>query len=386
MNKYLMIIVIVLAGIACTRDNHFVVNGVVKETTGDKIYIKQADINTQVLLDSSAIDKRGSFKFRVKTTEPDFYQLGYSDTDFITLLAEPGENIRLEFGGPTLSGNYNVSGSEGSELVKDLDYQLIRTKTRLDSINAVYEKIAGEPGTDAQKTALEQAYLNLIKEQRKFNIAFIINNLSSLAAIKALYQKVDDQMYVLYETRDLQYLKIVTDSLKLLYPGSRHTKALMQDFEKEMNAFQMRQIQELTSSLPETKLDPDLKDINGKRVSLSSLRGKYVLLTFWTSESRECVAENLQLKEYYRTYSRRGFEIYQISLDRDESEWKAAVKFDELPWISTREENPGDPVNARLFNVKTLPANYLFDKEGKIIASNLHGRPLQIKLNQLFNN
>ncbi len=104
------------------------------------------------------------------------------------------------------------------------------------------------------------------------------------------------------------------------------------------------------------------------------------------SDSRECIAENLQLKEFYRLYNRKGFEIYQINLDEDESTWKTAVKFDELPWISTREDDPADPINARLFNVKTLPANYLYDPEGKIIASNLHGKTLQIKLNQLFNN
>jgi hypothetical protein len=138
--------------------------------------------------------------------------------------------------------------------------------------------------------------------------------------------------------------------------------------------------------LPETRLDPDLTDINGKKVRLSSLKGKYVLLAFWSADSRECIAENLQLKEYYRLYNRKGFEIYQINLDEDESVWKSAVKFDELPWINTREDNPANPYYARVYNVKTLPANYLYDPEGSITASNLHGRTLQIKLNQLFNN
>ena len=64
---------------------------------------------------------------------------------------------------------------------------------------------------------------------------------------------------------------------------------------------------------------------------------------------------------------------------------KSAVKFDELPWINTRENNPGDPATARLFNVRELPANYLFDKEGNIEATNLHGKTLKLKLEQLFN-
>ena len=137
--------------------------------------------------------------------------------------------------------------------------------------------------------------------------------------------------------------------------------------------------------MPETKLDPDLKNTDGKRIALSSLKGKYVLLTFWSIQSKDCIAENLQLKQLYKLYNKKGFEIYQINLDENEEAWKRAVEFDELPWISTREDDPDNPVNARLFNVKALPTNYLFDKEGKIIGTNLHGKALQIKLDQLFN-
>ncbi|MCJ7448342.1 MAG: AhpC/TSA family protein [Bacteroidales bacterium] len=386
MKKYLILLFLILISSACRKNNLFTVSGTVKENIQKYIYIQKVDINTTVLIDSSIIDKKGSFRFRVKTTEPDFYQVGYSDKDFVTLLAEPGEKIQLAFNGHNLSDNYTISGSKGSELVQILDLQLIKTKSKLDSLSTAYERAGTEPDPEVKRPLLEQEYLNLLKEQRKFNIVFIINNINSLASIKALYQRINDQTYVLYETRDLQYLKIVSDSLKRHYPDSRHTKALVSDFEKEMNQLNARQLQQITSTLPETKLDPDLKDINGKRIALSSLRGKYVLLAFWSSESRDCVSENFQLKEFYKTYNRKGFEIYQISLDEDESKWKTAVKFDELPWISTREDNPADPENARLFNVKVLPTNYLFDKQGKIVASNLHGKSLQLKLEQLFTN
>jgi thiol-disulfide isomerase/thioredoxin len=144
------------------------------------------------------------------------------------------------------------------------------------------------------------------------------------------------------------------------------------------------QLEQITRNMPQTKLDPDLKNLSGKRVALSSIKGKYVLLAFWSAKSKDCITENLQLKEFYKLYNKKGFEIYQINLDESESDWKTAVQFDELPWISTREDDPLDPKNALLFNVKNLPANYLFDKEGNIIASNLHGKSLQLKLEQLF--
>lgn len=110
------------------------------------------------------------------------------------------------------------------------------------------------------------------------------------------------------------------------------------------------------------------------------------MLTFWSVDSRECLSENIQLKEFYKNYRNKGFEIYQINVDQNEERWKQAVSFEELPWISTREDDPQVLENVRLFNVQVLPTNYLFGRDGSIIATNLHGRSLQIKLNQLFNN
>ena len=133
-------------------------------------------------------------------------------------------------------------------------------------------------------------------------------------------------------------------------------------------------------------LNPALKNTEGRTVSLQSLRGKYVLLTFWSARSDDCLRENIDLKRFYSSYNKRGFEIYQINLDADEELWKAAVKYDELPWISVREDDPTNPVVAQLFNVRELPTNYLFDKQGNIAASNLHGRALSLRLEQLLGN
>lgn len=386
MKKSFILIASILIMISCTNKNTFMVNGTLKPADQKSVYINRVNVDEIVPVDSAQIRNNGSFRFRVKAEEPDFYQVGYSNGDFITLLAAPGEKIDLNFGSERLSEDYSVTGSAGSEQVRILDLKLLETKSRLDSISDLYVKAEKEADSETKRKALEDEYIRLVRDQRKFNIEFILKNMNSLSAIKAVYQKIDDQTYVLFESRDLQYMKIVSDSLTKYYPDSRHTKALLSNFSQEMNQFYSRQLEQLSSTLPETKLDPDLKDINGRRVKLSSLKGKHVLLTFWSVQSRESVAENLQLKEFYRNYKRKGFEIYQINLDADEEAWKAAVRFDELPWISTREDNPADPVNARLYNVKSLPANYLYNPEGNIIATNIHGRTLQIKLNQLFNN
>jgi thiol-disulfide isomerase/thioredoxin len=386
MKRILVLLCLVVFFTGCKDKSSFKINGIVNGEKKKYVYIHRVEVDTPILIDSSKISNSGKFSFRIKASEPDFYQLGFSKDNFITLLAEPGEKIRLSFKGKNLFENYTVTGSEGSMKVRVLDSKLNDTKRQLDSLSVIYQKLAKEPGFETKGPMLEAEYKNLIDKQRKYNIEFIIKNLSSMASIKALYQRINSETYVLYEPRDLQYLKIVTDTLTSRYPGSKHVQALARDFEKEMNQMYMSQLEQMTKDLPQTKLDPVLTDISGKKIALSSLRGKNVLLTFWSVKSSDCIQENLQLKEYYKLYNKKGFEIYQINLDLNEAEWRQAVKFDELPWISTREDDPLDPKNAVLFNVKSLPANYLFDKAGNIVASNLHGKALQIKLGQLFNN
>ena len=385
MKKYLFLIIPFLVLASCSKPNHFTLKGSIGPSEQKTIYISRVKVDEVVVADSAKIDRRGLFRFRIKAMETDFYQVGTSPDNFITLLAGPGEKIYLRSPDENLAENYTVEGSEGSEQIRLLDIRLLKTKKSLDSITDLYRKAETETDFETKGKSLEDEYVKLLKDQRRFNIEFILRHMRSLSSIKALYQKVDDDTYVLYESRDLQYLKIVADSLQKYYPRSNHTKALVADLSREMNQFYARQLEQLSSSLPETKLDPDLMDLTGKRISLSSLRGKYVLLTFWSVESRECIAENLQFKEFYKTYNRKGFEIYQVNLDQDEDAWRNAVRFDELPWISTREDDPSNPQLARLYNVRSLPANYLYDPEGTIVARDIHGRTLQLKLSQLFN-
>jgi thiol-disulfide isomerase/thioredoxin len=385
MKQLLFLLALVLIFSGCKDKSKFYVNGVVKDSKEKYIYLSRLDVDTPVLIDSAKISRKGSFRLKVKTKGADFYQIGFANTNFITLLAEPGENINLLFNNKYLFENYSVKGSKGTEKLQSLDLTLAETKRKLDSLSTLYTSTSTGPGSEAKKTQLEAEYSDLIKLQRKKNIEFIINNMTSLASIKALYQKINPQTYVLYDQHDLQYLKIVTDSLTRHYPNSKQVQTLAKDFENELNQMYASQIQEITKTLPQANLDPNLKNIAGKRIALSSLKGKYVLLTFWSYQSKDCIEENLQLKEFYKLYNKKGFEIYQIDLDENESDWEKVIRFDELPWISTREDDPKDPKNAIVFNVKNLPTNYLFDKDSKIIASNLHGRELQLKLEQIFN-
>ena len=386
MKRLLLLTIIIVALVGCAKKRSFTITGNIPEKTSGYVYVNRIEINIPILIDSAKINKNGSFKINVKAYLTDFYQVVLDADNYITLLAKPGEKINLIFSSHRLSDNYIVEGSEDSEKIRYIDQSLIDARKRLDSLSAAYEKASSEPEFETTGAELENMYYDIVRQQRRTNIEFIINNLTSLASIKAIYQRIDPDTYVLYDPRDLQYMKLLSDSLRKYYPNSKHVQALIRDFDNELSIFNTSQITAIAEQIESVELNPALKNTEGRTVALQSLRGKYVLLTFWSALSQNCLQENIELKEFYRIYSRRGFEIYQINLDTDKELWKNAVRFEELPWISVREDDPANPVIAQFFNVRELPANYLFDRQGEIIASNLHGRTLRIKLEQLFGN
>ena len=379
-----LLILLLITG--CAKKNSFRMEGKLQDHSGEYIKLKRVDVNIPIILDSVKIKDNGSFRFKVKASEPEFYEIGLTNSDFITILAEPGENIRLGFKGKNLYENYSVNGSPGTSRLKMLDSALAVTKKKVDDLRIKYDSVINDPDFREKEVEINKEFTQLLKDQRMYNIGFILKNLSSFASVKALYQMIDQNTRVLYDSRDLQFLKLVSDTLSFLYPASKQAKSLKINFDQEYKQSQMNRVTELINSMPASKLDPDLKDLRGKRISLSSLHGRYVLLSFWSASSEDCLVENLALKELYKKYRDKGFEVYQINLDTDEETWRKAVRFDELPWLNVREDDPTIPKNAILYNVKVLPANFLYDKTGSIIGVNLHGKTLQLRLSQLFDN
>jgi thiol-disulfide isomerase/thioredoxin len=382
MKRYPLIFITAVIIAGCSREHNVTIKGTFSEAREGMVYLDKSEVNRSSVADSAEI-KRGRFKFTTDITGPEFYQVRFDNGEFVGLLTMPGEKISLDLGKSPLALNYSVTGSPGSEEIKLLDQRLLSTKTQLDSIRKVYSGLsAGE--LEARGAELEKAFVDAVDEQRRFNIKFIVENISSMASIQALYQRIDENTYVLYQPRDLQYLKIVSDSLSVKYPVSRHVRALKENVTSELNRMYIDRMASLASQLPVTSTNPELPDTGGKMVSLSSLRGKYVLVSFWSTASQECLNELPLLRSIYSAYKSKGLEIYQVSLDSDEQRWKNVVRFEEIPWISVRELDPSRPAFARMMNVNSVPSNLLYDPEGNIINTNLFGRNLQIRMDQLF--
>ena len=130
--------------------------------------------------------------------------------------------------------------------------------------------------------------------------------------------------------------------------------------------------------------DFSANDINGKPLSLSSLKGNYVLLDFWASWCGPCRQENPNIVKAYHAFHNKGFNIFGVSLDDSRADWLQAIKKDGLNWTQVSDLKGWKSDAAALYGIKGIPMNFLIDKNGVIIAKGLRGKDLENKLLEIL--
>lgn len=125
-------------------------------------------------------------------------------------------------------------------------------------------------------------------------------------------------------------------------------------------------------------------DPSGKPVSLSSFKGKYVLVDFWAAWCGPCRAENHNVLKAYQQFSSKNFTVLGVSLDTELEKWKKAIEDDKLPWVQVSDLKGWKNEVSTYYGIRAIPANYLINPEGVIVAKNLNGEDLENKLKELL--
>lgn len=137
-------------------------------------------------------------------------------------------------------------------------------------------------------------------------------------------------------------------------------------------------------NITDTRLDFTLPNLNGDSLRLSSMKGKVFLLDFWASWCGPCRYSNKNLVRLYAKYKDKGFEILGVSLDDNKNSWKRAVSKDRINWLQINDSKGWDAMSATKWQVDAIPASFLIDKDGNVVAINAENKELEDKIRQLL--
>lgn len=366
-SKYLVLgLILSVFGCGKSGEDGINVSGKVENPIkGELVVLNQFEFTGLKPIDTIEVDPSGAFEFYVKPAEPTFYRLNFYNRQQMNLVLDGTEEevvIMLEGNNP--GGEVSVTGSKHTKYVQQLEGMMRDQQADVKELNqqAIEARMADDQQTLARLT---EEYFALMKLRQKELKTFIWKITPSLAAYYGLESLPVEEHFPFYDS--------VAQKFSAELPGNMFTEELT----KKVSALRKLAI---GAEAPEISLpNPD-----GEVVTLSSLRGKYVLVDFWAAWCKPCRAENPNVVRLYQQYQGENFEILGVSLDRNKAAWVGAIEQDGLPWVHVSDLKYFNSVAAAEYQINSIPATYLIGPDGKIIAKGLRGASLEAKLKEIF--
>ena len=367
---------------ACNETPKFTIKGSVSEANGKSIYLSHVGVNKTSLVDSAKIKSDGTFEF--KQPQPDSYDFYRLQLDkkgrAITIAVDSTESITLTIDGKKFADSYTVEGSEESNKIKEI-------ATLRDALEKQINHFLCESGLTPEE--IRTTIYNITKEFKE-NIfkQYIMSAPDKASAYYALFMQTNG-MYLFnpnINRFDSKCFSAVATALNNKYPESVRAKNMYNIAMKGMQS--TRPVVPDTIDAKETELtttgifDIKLPNIYGDSISLSSLKGKVVLLDFITYSDLRTSEHSIALRELYGKYKEKGLEIYQVSLDANTHFWKTSA--DKLPWICVLDGSSLASINMLLYRVDKLPSYFLINKSNEIVMRDEQIKDLPAEIEKLL--
>lgn len=337
---------------------------------GEMLYLEELSPTKKILLDSAKVDEKGNFEFTHASPPAGFYRMKVNEANFAMLVLDSTQKINLTADFKDIGNTYKVEGSPDTKVFFSFNELGKDMETRTDSLKRSFQAVAGTIKMDSIRMdslnkVFEPVYMKMV-EQHQARVADIVSkNSSSLACLVGI-QQLDPDKYL-----DV-YKKVYAD-LSARFPGNKYLEKVKQDIDS---------FSKLASGSTAPDFTFDTPD--GKKLSLSSLKGKVLLVDFWASWCAPCRKENPNVARMYKKYHDKGFDVLGVSLDDSKEKWVEAIKKDGLMWHHVSDLQGWRSEACRLYGIESIPFAILLDKDGKIIGKNLRGALLEQKLAEIF--
>jgi len=372
---YTAVLGVAVLSLGSCSEKKFNINGTITQAKDSVLYLENMSLNGPKAVDSVKLDENGNFEFKQKAPDaPEFYRLRIAN-QMVNLAVDSTESITVKAAYPTMSANYEVSGSEECTKIRDLAYMQLALQRQVTAI--ANSPALGIEAVEDSVTKVLEVYKNKVK------LNYIFKEPMKAYAYYALFQTIvlGNANILIFNPRsskdDVKVFAAVATSWDTYFPKAErglnlHNIAIegMKNVRiAENNARQ-------TISADKVKvagvIDIALTDNHGRVRKLTDLKGKVVLLDFQAFAAEGSLKRIMMMREIYNKYHDRGFEIYQVSFDPEEHFWK--TKTAALPWISVWDENGTRSAVLAQYNVQTLPTFFLIDRN-----NTLQKRDAQIK-------